>query len=250
MSASTTSPMCSRPGRSRWPGFSRQKVTVQHARGAAPRMAPVPPWTPDGTSTATTGRLPLEQMLDDGQGAPVSGRSRPAPKSASTTSSAPSKPSTATGSTGPSQLEAAQAASPLSRSGPTSAASRTGQPAAAQPPGDDEPVAAIVARPAEDQGRLRREASGDGAGDRPAGVLHQPGAGMAGRDRRPVDRRHRDRGEKDAVAHATRCRAIAPRSIAAATSRSTLSRWRISSSRRSSASSGRPSAAATSQATA
>ena len=38
------------------------------ARGAAPRMAPVPPWTPDGTSTATTGRLPSEQMLDDGQG--------------------------------------------------------------------------------------------------------------------------------------------------------------------------------------
>ncbi len=63
--ASTVSPQWIRPGSSRCPGFWRKKVTVSAAIGAAPRISPLAPSTPLGTSTATTGSPPPAERLDD-----------------------------------------------------------------------------------------------------------------------------------------------------------------------------------------
>ena len=68
MSASRIAPASVRPGSRRWPGFSRKKVTLALASTATPRILPVSPSIPEGTSTAST-RPPasLERIdpLDD-----------------------------------------------------------------------------------------------------------------------------------------------------------------------------------------
>ena len=137
MSATTTSPHSVRPGKSRWPGFLREKVTVSAARTAiSPMSAPLSPETPLGTSTAATARPPALTASTAARAAPSSGRDRPAPNKASMTSSAPpNRPGTAASSrasTAPSQRPAWCAASPLSRSRAPSRARRTDQPAAAR----------------------------------------------------------------------------------------------------------------------
>ena len=98
MSATMTSPHSNRPGNIRWPGFLRKKVTVRTA-ATAPKVSPVSPMTPLGTSTATIGN-PLPVAADKVSAAgPSSARLSPAPKIASTTSSAPPSTAGANGST-------------------------------------------------------------------------------------------------------------------------------------------------------
>ena len=129
MSASLVVPQCSRPGSSRCPGFRRQKVTVSRAWGAAPRIAPVAPSTPDGTSIATTDRPAVASASTTPRATPSSGRAKPAPNNASTISSAPARLAVDKASTAPAHPAAAQAASPASASLGTRVATRTGQPA-------------------------------------------------------------------------------------------------------------------------
>ena len=107
----------SRPGSSRCPGFLRKNVTVTAARGAAPRTSPVPPSTPLGTSTATTGTARRSSASMTSRATPSTGRASPAPKIASIASSAPSSADGDNGSTGPHQRAAARRriASQLSR---------------------------------------------------------------------------------------------------------------------------------------
>ena len=106
------------PGRSRWPGLRRQKVTVSAARRGSAE---------DGTGGAVdTGRhvdrddRPIRgrQRLDHRQRrSPSSGRARPAPNRASTTSSAPSSARRRQRLDRPrASCAAAQAASPFSAS--------------------------------------------------------------------------------------------------------------------------------------
>ena len=89
MSATSTGPQCSRPGSSRWPGFRRKKVTVSLARTAAPITAPLSPLMPLGRSTAITGTPAALIASIIARAGPSTGRSRPAPNSASTMRSAP-----------------------------------------------------------------------------------------------------------------------------------------------------------------
>ena len=71
-----------------WQTFAAPSATVAVARTAAPRTSPVSEESPDGTSAATTG-WPAALIAPTARAAlPVSGRSSPVPKSASTTPSA------------------------------------------------------------------------------------------------------------------------------------------------------------------
>ena len=56
MSTTTTSPACSLPGWKTMPSLRAAMVTVVVARMAGPSTLPVSPSTPEGMSTATTGR--------------------------------------------------------------------------------------------------------------------------------------------------------------------------------------------------
>ena len=87
-----------RPVNNRLPGFLRKKVTVRTA-ATAPKVSPVSPMTPLGTSTATIGASPQAAAAKVFAAGPSSGRLSPAPKIASTTSSAPSSTAGASGST-------------------------------------------------------------------------------------------------------------------------------------------------------
>ena len=79
MSAMTSRPVSARPGKSRWPCFALWNVTVTLARMASPSVWPVAPSTPDGMSTATTGRpLSLTRCTAE-SAAPSSGRESPVP---------------------------------------------------------------------------------------------------------------------------------------------------------------------------
>ncbi len=130
--ANTISPQRLRPGNSRWPGFLRKKVTVSTAGGAAPRISPVAPSTPLGTSTATTGsrRRPSASMT--ARGAPSTGRASPAPNIASIARPASPSASGASGSIGPVQRRAASAASPRKAARSPASATRTRQPRSAR----------------------------------------------------------------------------------------------------------------------
>ena len=82
MSPTTTSPQNSRPASSRCPGLGRTNVTVASARRTSPNGAPVAPSSPLGTSTAITRRAARSSATAAGG----SGRSAPAPNTASITS--------------------------------------------------------------------------------------------------------------------------------------------------------------------
>ena len=89
MFATSTSPAWARPGETTRPSFLAWNVTVRSASTAAPATSPVEASTPEGTSTATTGR-PQALMRSivftaSGRGSPW----KPVPKSASITTSAP-----------------------------------------------------------------------------------------------------------------------------------------------------------------
>ena len=150
MSATSTGPQCSRPGSSRWPGLRRKNVTVSLACTAAPITAPLSPLMPLGRSTAITGTPAALIASIIARAAPSTGRSRPAPNSASTIRSAPASAAGAAGSTGPCQRRAASAASPLS----LLAVAEQQQPdriaALGQDARADKAVAAVVAGPGHD----------------------------------------------------------------------------------------------------
>ena len=130
--ASTVSPQRIRPGSSTCPGFLRKNVTVTVAWDAAPRTSPVPPSTPLGTSTATTGTARRSSTSITSRAAPSTGRASPAPKIASIASPAPSSADGDNGATGPHQRAAAPAASPFNCAISPSSASRTDQPRSAR----------------------------------------------------------------------------------------------------------------------
>ena len=198
------------------------------------------------------------QPLDHGQRRPSSGRSSPAPNSASTTSPAPSSPPRRHRLDRPrpaARRPGGVALQPLARRpgrrrGPASRRRRGGAPPrsrrrhccrartgpAPAAAGSDAVIARVTARPA------FSISHGPGKPDAIAALSTAPIAAGVSRiapSRHPAGARH-----------IIRCRASAARSIAAATSRSTLSRWRIISRSCSSSSTGLPSAAATSQASA
>ena len=138
ISASSRRPQRSLPGSRMWPGFRRKKVMVSLATTAAPRTAPVPPSTPEGTSIDRIGRpVPFAHAFTRSivvRAAPATSRARPAPKRASTTrsvarSSAAMASGAARSMTGPLQSAAAPAASPLRVDRATSEAKATSHPA-------------------------------------------------------------------------------------------------------------------------
>jgi hypothetical protein len=126
ISTTRTSPQCSRPGSSRWPGLRRKKVVVVLALTATPWTAPLVPLMPLGRSAAWTcaGAAFIASIM--ARATPWTGRSRPAPNSASTMTAAPAKPAGLAGSMAPSQRRAASAASPLSRLASPTSMRRTG----------------------------------------------------------------------------------------------------------------------------
>ena len=84
MSAIVRCPVSALPGKSRWPCLARWNVTVSVARTASPSAWPVAPSTPEGMSTAITGRpLPFIRCAAD-SAAPSIARDSPVPNSAST----------------------------------------------------------------------------------------------------------------------------------------------------------------------
>ncbi len=115
MSATRTVPQWSRPGRSTWPTLQRKKVTVSAAFTARPITAPVVPLIPLGRSTAQTQDAGFMASIM-ARATPSTGRSRPAPNSASMMTSAGINAAGAAAVVGPCQRCAANAASPLSRS--------------------------------------------------------------------------------------------------------------------------------------
>ena len=83
MSTTWMTPAHARPGWNNNPGFAAPNVTVAVARTAAPSTAPDSPSTPEGMSTATTGR-PEALSASMASGASPSGTPRnPVPKMAS-----------------------------------------------------------------------------------------------------------------------------------------------------------------------
>ena len=165
--ASSVSPHKSRPGSNRWPGLRRKKVTVSAARGANPRGIPVAPSNPLGTSIATSRRAARSTPIT------FSSRSRlsPAPNTASTTSSARA----VYGGEGDRGT-----IPPRARLSGVGTGSRWGQRGGRdrptllrQAPRHDVAVAAIVSGTAQNDRAGRPEPDLDGAGDGPAGVLHQ-----------------------------------------------------------------------------
>lgn len=101
ISASTIVPQRRRPGKRRCPGFLRKKVTVTLAGAAVPRISPVAPSTPLGTSTAQVGIARAFSASIIWAAAPSIGRESPAPNIASMTTPAPSRHPAVKGSTAP-----------------------------------------------------------------------------------------------------------------------------------------------------
>ena len=107
-------PQCSRPGSSACPSLRRKNVTVVDARTAVPMTAPVVPLIPLGRSIACTQEA-LFMASIMARGLPSTGRSRPAPNSASMTTSSGIRLCAVAGSYGPLHRCAASRASPRNR---------------------------------------------------------------------------------------------------------------------------------------
>ena len=88
--ATVTRPAQTQPWRRYRPGFGRWKVTVSAARTAPPTppsSSPVAPFSPEGISTATTGRPERFTSPMSCLATPSTGRDSPVPNRASTTAS-------------------------------------------------------------------------------------------------------------------------------------------------------------------
>ena len=163
MSTISTRPACSFPGCTQSPTFAAWNVTVTSARTHAPSTSPVEAFTPEGTSTATTGAPGIvdgrdrgvqrrarrsleagaEQRVDHATGALERGRqlggvdraprAHPAPRGAAWFARASGLRSCGSASSSASALDAD----------------------AVQQPRDDEPVAAVVALAADRPDRSR-----------------------------------------------------------------------------------------------
>ena len=158
--------------------------------------APVVPLMPLGRSTAITGTPAPFIASIMARGRPSTGRSRPAPNSASTTMSQSVSEAGEAASTGPLQRAAASAASPLSRCAVADEADAHRIAALGQKAGGDEAVAAIVAGAGHDHHAAALQHGGDGIGDRAAGIFHQVDAGRAAGDGQPVGLGHLGGGEE------------------------------------------------------
>ena len=161
MSATRTAPANSAPGSTTTPTLGAPNVTVRSARTASPSTAPVAPFTPDGMSTATTGAgdafSPAIASAQSSSGMPRN----PVPNSASIATSARRKlaverrvrRTAPPGSTATSSSRAAFVAAGSRRS--SSGLDGDDADPHAPPremPGRDQPVAAVVALPAHDDG--------------------------------------------------------------------------------------------------
>ena len=178
MSATVTRPQCRRPGRRRWPGFLRKKVTLSVALTAAPMTAPLVPLMPLGRSTATIGAPAAFIASIMARATPSTGRSKPAPNSASTTSPAGAMRSGEAGSMARFQRCAAIAASPLSLAASPTSMHAHRVATIRQQPRRDEAVAAIVAGTGHDHDPRAERATRDRIGDGQPGLLHQVDAGV------------------------------------------------------------------------
>ena len=174
----------------------RKNVTVtsactQTSSSARPRS----PCSPLGISIATTGTSLRFSARTVSRAAPSSGRCRPAPNKASTTSSAPSKARGDSGSTSP--VHAAAICACIAFEGFAVAQQRHPHfPAPRlQQPRHDETVAAIVAGAAQHQRLAGLPLPEDFVRDRAAGVLHQRRATARRARRRTVGRIHFGDGE-------------------------------------------------------
>ena len=144
MSTSSSSPAWKRPGATTTPTLRPWNVTVSAAWTAAPATSPVDAFTPEGTSTETTGS-PAALICSICRAVSGRGSSRkPVPKSASTMTSHP------VGTSSPDLDDL-----------PT------------EEPGRDAAVAAVRPLPADRDDASARIVSGDGGRDRAAGAVHQ-----------------------------------------------------------------------------
>ncbi|MCY1427355.1 hypothetical protein D9M71_431960 [compost metagenome] len=130
-SSNARSPQQSGPWAVNRPIFRPMKVTVRSALIATPRISPVSALSPEGMSTASTGRpLALIRRIAPAKGSRTA-PPRPVPSSASTSTPCSSQ-SSAQGCTATPAASAsawALAASPESRAGSPTANTRTDQPA-------------------------------------------------------------------------------------------------------------------------
>ena len=173
--ATSVAPQWSRPGRSRWPGFRRKKVTVRVARTATPCDRSGPPVDParevDGEHRDARWRSAPPRSR---AASPESGRSSPAPNSASMTRSAersclrpePSRPDRHSSRPRARRRPSARSRSPKKRDADIS-------PLGAEQRRGDKPVAAVVARPGKDQDLPLLRHVARRVGDRRAGVSHE-----------------------------------------------------------------------------
>ena len=198
MSARMVRPHCSRPGSRRWPGLRRQKVTVSSrprrgTRGSSP-VAPSHAGRHVDGDHRRAAALPAPRPA--ASATPSSGRASPAPNRASTTSSAPAGPSTVAGLDRPRPAGCRPGGVALQRRAiGTSVATRTGQPARCSCRATTQPSPPLLPGPHRTSVGCRPKRASDRAGDGSPGVLHQPGPGQPGGDRRPIDRAPWRRGQ-------------------------------------------------------
>ena len=203
ISATSTRPAWSLPGRIHRPGLAAWKVTVAAACTAWPSTTPLEASTPLGTSTLTT-RTPARSIaaiasatgpwgtpLEAGSEQRIDDRGGTLERLAASWPFAQELPSRRTGPS-PGRRSRLRAASPASSSGSATHTSTTSRPRVAQQPRDDEPVAAVVALAADDRDGAVRCEPLHRAHHGGAGALHQIEAGHALLlDRPAVDRPHR-----------------------------------------------------------
>ncbi len=194
MSASRIAPASVRPGSRRWPGLSRKKVTLALASTAAPRILPVSPSIPEGTSTASTwpparAKALMRSMI--AFASPSMSRARPAPNRASITQSAWARSIRGRGkdrtliASGGERRIAFQGLAAAEQAQFNRIAARR-----QEPPGDEAvaPIAAGAAEngdPAAGPGKPRRFVS-----DRETRPLHERDARRSGRNRKAVGFAH------------------------------------------------------------
>ena len=185
-SATRTSPASSAPGSSTTPTFGAPNVTVSSATDRGPEHGPGPPSTPDGMSTATTGRAAPQarrwRRPTRPPGSPGTRSRRPRRRPTSARASSAAEPR----AENPRSLRSPRP--PGARSSPRARAARPGStactvtriPAPGQVPRGDVSVAAVVALAAHDHGPPAVRPSAEvehRPRDGPPGAFHQDPAG-------------------------------------------------------------------------
>ena len=200
MSARRIVPQSDRPGSSRWPGFSRKKVTVEVASTAAPRTLPVAPSRPEGTSTATTRPPPRPKPLirsTIARASPVDVARQPRAEDGVDDAVGAGKIDVRRGQNLARETGGRERGVAAERLAPPEEAELDGIAPLRQETRGDETVAAVVAGAAQhDDPAARPREARRLVGDRAPGGLHQRDPRGSARDRHAVGLAHLGRGQE------------------------------------------------------